>query len=116
MAADLITLEQALGHERADAGIDDADAQLKLNAAIQFAVEYLNRKLYASEEDMAAAVLNGTAGDSPMLINDLIRAGILLIFGDLYQYRENTVTGVSTVSIPIGAKQLLQPYRAGLGV
>lgn len=116
MATDLILLETALGHERADAGIDDADAQLKLNAATLYATEYLNRNVYANEEDMADAVLAGTAGDSPMLVNDLIRAAILLIFGDLYQQRENTVIAATVESLPLGAKQLLQPFRTGLGV
>jgi hypothetical protein len=118
MAAELIPVATALAHLREDAGVADSLVTLYLNAAVQSATDYLNRQVYASAEDMAAAVLDGTAGADPIVINDAIRAAILLILGRLYAFREDVVAGSSSsvVELPAGSKQLLQPYRAGLGV
>ncbi|MDR5881117.1 head-tail connector protein [Caballeronia sp. LZ032] len=118
MAAELIPVATALAHLREDAGVADDLVALYLSAAIRTASEYLNRELFANAEDMAAAVLAGTAGTDPIVINDAIRAAILLILGQLYAYREDAVIGTSSsvMQLPVGSKQLLQPFRTGLGV
>ncbi|MDR5761952.1 head-tail connector protein [Caballeronia sp. LZ035] len=114
----IITTEQALAHLRADAGVEDDLIALYVSAAVQSASDYLDRKIYATAQDMAAAVLDDTAGDDPMVINDTVRAAILLILGQMYAYREDVVVGTSSsvMPLPIGSRQLLFPYRAGLGV
>jgi hypothetical protein len=111
----LVTLAQAQGHCRADA---DDDLSLYLGAAEQAAIDYLNRQVYLTSDDLAAAVLAGTAGDDPMVVNDAIKAAILLTCGHLYRNREDVLTGASVVAVqlPIGARSLLQPHRTGLGV
>ncbi|WP_250451201.1 head-tail connector protein [Caballeronia sp. ATUFL_M2_KS44] len=114
----IITTAQALAHLRTDAGVEDEIIALYISAAIQSASDYLDRKIYATPDDMAAAVLAGTAGDDPIVINDAVRAAILLILGKLYAYREDVVVGTasSVMELPAGSKQLLFPYRTGLGV
>src|SRR5690606_31052873 len=87
-----------------------------LSAAESAAMEFLNRTLYETSDEMADAVLAGTAGTDPMLVNNHIRAGILLILGDLYANREDTVIGTISSALPRGANSLLWPYRVGLGV
>lgn len=51
-----------------------------------------------------------------MVVNDAIRAAVLLICGHLYANREDVVTGVSVAQMPMGSQYLLHPYRVGLGV
>lgn len=79
-----------------------------------------------------ADIINNTAVESPMLnikaeieqskfeqakramlgvvINPAIEIGILMIFGELYKNRENTVDG-SIAELPMAAKHHLQPFR-----
>ena len=51
-----------------------------------------------------------------MMVNEAIRAAILLTTGHLYANREDVVTGVTVAALPNGAQYLLQPYRVGMGV
>lgn len=51
-----------------------------------------------------------------IVVNDLIRAGMLLILGHLHEQREDSVVGASVAELPMGSRHLLQPYRVGLGV
>lgn len=51
-----------------------------------------------------------------MVVTDLVKAAILLIFGHLYANREDSVIGSTVADLPQGSKHLLQPYRRGLGV
>ena len=46
-----------------------------------------------------------------MVVNDTIRAAVLLIVGHLFANRENVVAGVSVAQLPNGAEWLLQPYK-----
>lgn len=105
----LISPEQAQDHLRSDPA-EAADVALKTRAAELLAMDYLDRKVYATPEAMAAGVLDGTAGKAPILVDDLIRAGILLILGHLYEHREDVVTGAA-VELPMGSKALLRGYR-----
>lgn len=50
-----ITLDQAKAHLRVDGADDDADITRKLQAAELFAVEYLNRAVFADQAAMDAA-------------------------------------------------------------
>ena len=45
-----------------------------------------------------------------IVVNPAIEIGILLIFGDLYKNRENSVDG-SVTELPMSAKFHLQPFR-----
>ncbi|MEK6386823.1 MAG: head-tail connector protein [Paraburkholderia tropica] len=114
----VISMELALAHLREDAGVADALIQTYVNAATKSAATFLNRSVYGSDEDMQAAIDAETAGDDPIVADDVIRAAILLTLGKLYAYREDVVAGTSTsvMELPGGAKALLFPYRTGLGV
>lgn len=63
-----------------------------------------------------AAVGRFRATVNGLVVNDAIRAAILLTLGHLYANREDVVTAVSAVELPRGARSLLMPYRARLGV
>lgn len=95
---------------------DDALILLYLSAAVRVAVNYIGRELFASQNELTAAVVEGTADDSAMVIQDDIVAAILLILGMLYENREDTVIGETVVGLPNGARALLWPHRIGLGV
>lgn len=51
-----------------------------------------------------------------MVINDQIKAAVLLTLGHLYENREDVVAGVAVTELPTGAKCLLRPHRAIPGV
>lgn len=111
----ILTVAMARDHLR-DPDDDDPHIQMLINAAEESVAEYLNRRVYGSADDMAAAVAAGSAGDQPMVANDLIRAACLLIVGHLYANRENVVVGASVAQIPMGALELVTPYRIGWGI
>jgi hypothetical protein len=92
-------------YDAADAAanlIDDRDARLEA-------------KTYAFKQYMAAHRLAAEIR-AGIVIDDMIRAAMLLTIGHLYANREDVVAGVSVSQLPIGADRLLQPYRVGLGV
>lgn len=111
----IITVSMARDHLR-DPDDDDSHIQMLIGAAEESVVQYLNRRVYASSDDMAVAIANGSAGECPMVANDLIRAACLLIVGHLYANRENVVVGSSVAQLPMGALELVTPYRVGWGI
>ncbi|KAB2902133.1 MAG: phage gp6-like head-tail connector protein [Burkholderiaceae bacterium] len=112
----LLTLDQAREHVRAQGVPDDADLQLKVNAAELLVQEHAGRRIFESQQELDAAVAAGTAGDTtPMVVNDLVRSAMLLIVGHLYANREDVTTG-APVQLPSGARALIAPYRKGMGV
>ncbi len=50
-------------------------------------------------------------GGNPSNVPDAIRSAILLLIGNLYEHREDTVIGTITSQLPIGARHLMDPYR-----
>jgi hypothetical protein len=50
-----------------------------------------------------------------IVMNDLIKAGILLTLGHLFENREDVVAGASVASLPNGSKHLLTPFRVDMG-
>ncbi|MFJ3487733.1 head-tail connector protein [Pseudomonas sp. NPDC090202] len=111
----VIDIAVAMKHCRAEE-VDLDDVQLKLDAAEETAAAYLNRSFYADSDALDAAVLDGSAGEEPMVINKSITAACLLILGNLYANREDNVVGVSVAELPQGSRSLLSPFRVGLGV
>ena len=77
--------------------LDDPDAQA---AAIQTADNSLIRAKVAHRQAMDG-----------MVVNEAIKAAVLLIVGSLYAQREDVVVGVSVAKLPNGAEWLLAPYR-----
>jgi len=101
----LITIDAARKHLRIDDETDEI--QVYINAAEEYAQQFLNRRVH----ELTVPVEDETG----IVVNDLIRAGILLILGHLYLNRE-TVTDVTVNEVPMGALHLLQPYRIDMGV
>ena len=77
--------------------LDDPDAQA---AAIQTADNSLIRAKVAHRQAMDG-----------MVVNEAIKAAVLLIVGSLYTQREDVVVGVSVAQLPNGAEWLLAPYK-----
>ena len=115
MAVVLVTLEQAKSHLRVVSDFEDSDIQLKLNAATRMAIAYLDRDVYATQAELEAAVAAGVARPMPLLVTEddmeMVRAGILLMLGDLYANREDTVTGTIATQLPRGARACLNPLK-----
>lgn len=111
----ILTQEQAMDHCRAGAA-DAAMVELYLGAAIDAAQEYLGRKVYADQAEMDAAVVAGTAGESPMVATKSVKAAVLLICGHLFANREDVVVGAQSFAIPNGSRDLLRPNRKVQGL
>ena len=45
------------------------------------------------------------------MVNDQIKAAVLLTVGHLYANREDVVAGASVAALPNGAEYLLQPFK-----
>ncbi|MDH0640158.1 head-tail connector protein [Pseudomonas sp. GD03860] len=111
----IISMAIARQHLR-DPDDDDEYLAILVDAAERAAMDYLNRKFYADEDSMAVAIAAGEAGDSPMLINPVIKAACLLMLGHLYSNREDEVTGTIVSDLSLGSRALLTPYRVGWGI
>lgn len=109
----LVTIEQLRMQCRTDE-FDDAALRLYAAAAEQHVQDFLNRNVYPDAEAMAEAVLEGAAGCSPIVVNDAIRAAVLLLAGHLYANREAT-SHQALHEVPLGVSQMLWPHRAQLG-
>ncbi|MGB3069822.1 MAG: head-tail connector protein [Ottowia sp.] len=107
----ILTTEQAVEHCRADPVEDATMVGLYLNAAIDAAQDYLNRKVYADKAELDAAVAAGVAGVDPIVVTFSIKAAILLICGHLFANREDVVVGQQSFAMPNGSRDLLRPHR-----
>lgn len=111
----VIPTDDALRHLRAE-DEDRDDVEHMLAAAEDSAAQFLNRRFFGDAAALDAAVLNGSAGLKPILINPSIRAACLLILGNLYSNREDSLVGDEFSSMPAGSRTLLTPYRIGWGI
>lgn len=114
---DLVTIEEARAHCRADSD-DDTMLEVYGAAAEESAQNFLNRRVYKDAGTLAQAVRDNVAGDDPMVVTPVIKAAVLLILGHLYRNREEVVIGNSAgaAQLPMGATAILWPHRVGLGV
>lgn len=110
-----IPTDEAMQHVRAEDD-DREHVELLLAAAEDSASQFMNRRFYSDAEVLASAILDGTAGQDPILINPSVRAACLLILGSLYANREDVVVGTISSELPMGSRSLLTPYRVGWGV
>jgi hypothetical protein len=107
----IITLSTAKLHLRVDGSDEDVTIQIYLDAAEEISMQYLNRQVYATVEDMGS-------DETGIVINGPIKSAMLLQCGHLYANRESVsqVQGVTAYELPLGTKFLLDPYRLELGV
>ncbi|MFD0669717.1 head-tail connector protein [Ramlibacter sp. MAHUQ-53] len=67
--------------------------------------------------ELAKAATSARMTRSGIVINDSIRAAILLTLGHLYENREDVVvSNAVAASLPMGSQYLLQPYRVEMGI
>lgn len=111
----LLTVEQARQYSRADPE-DTEIAFLLAEAAEDMAESFLNRRLFKTDGEMAQAILDGKAGEDPMVCNAQVLAGILRILVRLDCVREDLPQPESGGFVPTEAQAILWPYRVGLGV
>ncbi|WP_313082561.1 head-tail connector protein [Pulveribacter sp.] len=111
----IVSLDLARDYCRADSA-DDVVLGALVEAAEDWAAMFLNRKVFKDQTALNAAVLAGTAGERPMVINAAFTAAVLLITAHLYDNRQEVVTGTIATQVPFGAEKILWPYRVGLGV
>ena len=122
----IVDIETAMHHLRAD-NDDLADVQLKLDAAVEVAEQYIGKRIYADAAEARTARLQAiidleTADEHDsygyvmqsraIAKNPAIEIAVLLILGTLYAHREDVVVGASVAELPIAATHRLQPYRA----
>lgn len=104
-------------------GVAKAAAPGELDAAIAAYVSAIAAAESLADETAKAAAIQ-TAGNGllrakvahrhamdGMVVNEAIKAAVLLIVGSLYTQREDAVVGVSVEQLPNGAEWLLAPYR-----
>ncbi|MNY00838.1 Phage gp6-like head-tail connector protein [compost metagenome] len=156
----IIDLAIAKAHLRLESDYPDDQVQGKLDAAESSAAQFLNRRIFADQAALSAAVTAvpaaliaaGTAYQAALtaageiedsvarcaaeghalrvyrdaqtaasetyagiVINPQIEAAILLTLGHLFENRQDVQQG-AVQQLPIGATQLLFPFRVGLGV
>lgn len=116
LASAIETAEQFMGRRVFANGADLLAAQLQAGNDIK----NLSNVSQLDNDNETLAQLKQEINDSILyqskmamrgeVINPAIEAGILLIFGDLYANRENSVDG-KVVELPMAAKHYLQPFR-----
>ena len=87
-------------YESAIAAAEALADETAIAAAIQTAGNGLLRAKVAHRQAMDG-----------MVVNEAIKAAVLLIGGSLYAQREDVVVGVSVAQLPNGAEWLLAPYK-----
>ena len=87
-------------YESAIAAAEALPGETAIAAAIQTAGNGLLRAKVAHRHAMDG-----------MVVNEAIKAAVLLIVGSLYTQREDAVVGVSVEQLPNGAEWLLAPYK-----
>ncbi len=111
----VIDIEVGMQHLRAEAE-DEPLVQRYLDAAEDSAMQYLQRRFFASTHALEQAVLDGSAGHAPMLITPSVLAACLLMLGHFYDNRIDVFSDSGRADLPTGSRSLLTPFRVALGV
>lgn len=111
----VIDIEVGMQHLRAEAD-DQPLVQRYLDAAEDSAMQYLQRRFFASPVALEQAVLEGSAGRDPLLITPSVLAACLLMLGHFYDNRIDVFSDNGRTDLPTGSRALLAPLRMGMGV
>lgn len=101
----MIDLDLVKNHLQVVGADHDAIIELYVAAAVDTAEQYLNRKLYAVGETVPDSDPTG------ITIPPAVVSAVLLIVGQLFEFRENVVSGTIVTQVPLGAERLMWPYR-----
>ncbi|EAA9217018.1 phage gp6-like head-tail connector protein [Salmonella enterica] len=104
----MIALDVVKQHCRIDNDFSGDDALLELysGAAARYVQTWTRRTLYENEGS------HGYAEDpDPILLNDDVKAAMLLLIGHWYANRESVSVGQTVAEVPFAVEALLQPYR-----
>lgn len=115
---DAISEQLISNHLRTDIYADEREyiVGVLLPAAWDFCSRFVNRDVYPNLADMAAAIADPVLmTKAPMVYSPAFRAAVLLVLGHLYRNRES-VADSKLIELPLGARALLWPLRANLGV
>lgn len=107
----LVSITLAKLQTKVDGNAENELLNLYIAAAESSAIQFLNRKVYASKAELDAAIANETAGLRPMVVNEQIQSAILLTLSYLHKNR-----GDANEPMPEAAITLLWPFRVDLGV
>ena len=110
----LVTLAQARAHLRSDTDADDADLQLKIEAASEAVMDYLGD--YGSEDftDSAGDVYedsNGIAQDVPARVQQATLVTVAWMYRERDGSNENEVSAGHGFTLPKSATALLYSRR-----
>lgn len=104
----MVDLDVVKQHCRIDTDFTGDDALLTLytGAAARYVQTWTRRTLYEKEDSP------GYVDDpEPILLNDDVKAAMLLLIGHWYANRESVVIGETVAQVPLAVEALLQPYR-----
>lgn len=112
---DLVTLEEARTQVNLDADLPAGNLAIYITAASEQCVEFLGRSVYPTQAALDEAIAD--SGDpetdpNAMVVNGSIRAACLLQVAYLFRFREEQEQS----PLNSAAKNLLWPFRVGLGV
>ena len=104
----MVDLDVVKQHCRIDTDFTGDDALLGIytGAAARYVQNWTRRTLYENEDSPGYA-------DDPdsILLNDDVKAAMLLLIGHWYANRESVVIGETVAQVPLAVEALLQPYR-----
>lgn len=104
----MIELSTVKEHCRIDPDFTDDDNLLGIysGAARRYVQTWTRRTLYQLNTDPGY-----DTDEDRLLLDDDIRAAMLLLIGHWYSNREAVGVGVSVTEVPFAVEALLQPYR-----
>jgi hypothetical protein len=113
----LVSLDLAKQQIRVFDTTEDQLVQTYIDAAESHVAQFLGRAIYPDVDTMAAAVIAGTAGLNPIVINPRIIAAVLLLVAGWYANREYVITEQAhAIELPVGVTALLFPDRVNVGI
>lgn len=106
----LLTLDQVKGHLRVGFDDDDAEITIYRDASENAVVEYLDRPVYLTAEEIPAVDAEGYDAYA-MVLTPAITGAILLLIGDFYEHREADPKLDGNAVLPRAVRSLLAPWR-----
>lgn len=115
---DSAALQAAVGAVPAELEAAAVAYEAAVVAAEAMESESRDAHLAYAESALLEARERARATYAGVVVNQAIRAAVLLIVGHLYRNREDVVTGsgAAAAKLPMGAEALLWPWRVGLGI